>query len=42
MLNCVAEVQNPDHIVPRWTRGGEDTRNYINRKKFLEKCNITC
>jgi len=39
MLDCVAEIQNPEHIVPQWIRGGEDTRNYINRKRFLEKCN---
>lgn len=38
MLECVAEVQNPEHVVPKWIRGGEDTRNYINRKKFLDKC----
>lgn len=39
MLDCVAEIQNPEHIVPQWVRGGEDTRNYLNRKRFLEKCN---
>lgn len=39
MLDCVSEIQNVDHIVPQWVRGGEDTRNYLNRKKFLEKCN---
>ena len=38
MLDCVSEVQDPKHIVPDGIRGGEDTRNYINRKKFLEKC----
>ena len=38
MLDCVSKVQNHEHIVPKWIRGGEDTRNYINRKKFLEKC----
>jgi hypothetical protein len=38
MLECVSKIQDHEHIVPKWIRGGEDTRNYINRKKFLEKC----
>jgi hypothetical protein len=37
MLDCIKEVQNPEHIVPSWTRGGEDTRSYINKAKF-NKC----
>ena len=39
ILDCVAEIQNTEHIIPQWIRSGEDTRNYINRKRFLEKCN---
>lgn len=38
MLDCIKEVQNPDNIVPTWTRGGDDTRSYINKVKF-SKCN---
>ena len=38
MLDCVAEIQNHTNIVPIGIRGGEDTRNYINRKKFLDNC----
>ena len=38
MLDCVAEVQKVENVVPKWIRGGEDTRNYVNRKNFLEKC----
>jgi len=37
MIDCVKEVQNPDHIVPNWIRGGEDTRSYINRVNFNKK-----
>lgn len=37
LLDCVKEVQNPEHIIPSWTRGGEDTRSYINKVKF-SKC----
>jgi hypothetical protein len=37
LLDCVKEVQNPENIVPKWTRGGEDTRSYINKVKF-SKC----
>ena len=31
MLPCVANVQNPEHIVPAWTWGGEPTRDYVRR-----------
>ena len=37
LLDCIKEVQNPENIVPRWTRGGDDTRSYINKLKF-SKC----
>jgi len=38
MLSCLAsEVQNPDHIVPIWVRGGESTRDHVKQKNFLEK-----
>jgi len=38
LLDCIKEVQNPDHIVPSWTRGGEDTRSYVNKQKY-NRCN---
>lgn len=38
MLDCIKDVQQPENIVPIWTRGGEDTRSYINKVKF-SKCN---
>jgi hypothetical protein len=38
LLDYIKEVQNPDHIVPIWVNGGEDTRSYINRLNFNKKC----
>jgi hypothetical protein len=34
LIDCMKDIQNPDHIVPIWTNGGEDTRSYINRLNF--------
>jgi hypothetical protein len=34
LVDCMKDIQNPDHIVPLWTRGGENTRSYINRLNF--------
>jgi hypothetical protein len=34
LVDCMKDIQNPDHIVENWTRGGEDTRSYINRLNF--------
>jgi len=34
LLDCVKQIQNPEHIVPTWTRGGEDTRSYVNKQKY--------
>jgi hypothetical protein len=37
MLPCLKkQIQNVDHIVPTWVRGGEHTRDHINQKDFLE------
>jgi hypothetical protein len=38
LLDCVKEVQNPQHIVPDWTRGGDDSRSYVNKQKY-NRCN---
>lgn len=38
MLDCVKEVQNPANIVEPWIRGGDNTRDYVRRKEWLEKC----
>lgn len=34
LVDCMKDIQNPDHLVENWTRGGEDTRAYINRLNF--------
>jgi hypothetical protein len=34
LVDCMKDIQNPEHIVPIWTNGGEDTRSYINRQTF--------
>ena len=33
LIGCMKDIQNPNHIIPIWTNGGENTRNYINCKK---------
>jgi len=38
LVDCLKDIQNPEHIVPIWTNGGEDTRSYINRLNFNKKC----
>jgi hypothetical protein len=38
MLPCLREnIQNPDHLVESWVRGGETTRDTLKQKDFLEK-----
>jgi hypothetical protein len=39
MLDCIKDIQHPENIVQSWTRGGEDTRSYVNKVKF-DKCRI--
>ena len=38
MLDCVQEVQKPEHIVEPWIRGGDDTRSFVKRQEFLAAC----
>jgi hypothetical protein len=33
----IKEVQNADHIVSAWTRGGEDTRSYLSKIKYVRR-----
>jgi len=37
LLDCIKDVQRPEHIISEGIRGGEDTRSYINKAKF-SKC----
>jgi hypothetical protein len=37
MIKCLKNnVQNPNHIVPTWTWGGEPTRDPLKQKEFLK------
>ena len=38
LVECMRDVQDPNHIVPAWTWGGEPTRDYVRRKEFLNRC----
>jgi hypothetical protein len=36
---CIAEVQNPEHIIETgWVRGGAITRDWVRDNSYLEKC----
>lgn len=36
---CLAKtVQNPEHIIPKFTWGGAATRNYVQDNQYLEQC----
>lgn len=36
---CMAEnVQNPENIIEKWTRGGDITRDFVRTNEYLEKC----
>jgi len=38
LIPCLKDsIQNVDHIVPTWVRGGEHTRDHIKQKQFLER-----
>lgn len=38
LLDCVKTVQDPDHIVEPWVRGGDATRDFVRRQEFLQNC----
>lgn len=40
LIDCVKEVQKEEHIVEPWVRGGDDTRSYVRRQEFLNKCGM--
>jgi hypothetical protein len=38
LIPCLMEnIQDPEHIVESWVRGGENTRDTLKQKDFLEK-----
>jgi len=38
LVDCMKDIQDPDHVVPTWTWGGEPTRDFVRRKEFLNRC----
>lgn len=38
LVDCMKDIQEPEHIVPTWTWGGEPTRDFERRKEFLNRC----
>ena len=38
LVECMKDIQDPNHVVPTWTWGGEPTRDYVRRKEFLNRC----
>jgi hypothetical protein len=38
LVDCLKDIQDPTHIVPTWTRGGDPTRDYVRRKEFTNLC----
>jgi|Laugrespbdmm15dd_1035085.scaffolds.fasta_scaffold04782_1 hypothetical protein len=38
LLDCMKDIQDPQHIVEPWVRGGDDTRSYVRRQEFLKTC----
>jgi hypothetical protein len=41
LVGCVApSIQNPNHIIMPFTRGGDITRNYIFSNDYLSRCNF--
>lgn len=38
LVACMQDIQNPIHIVPTWTRGGDPTRDFVRRKEFMNLC----
>jgi hypothetical protein len=37
--SCLANtIQNPEHIIPKYVRGGASTRNYVQDNQYLEQC----
>ena len=37
LIDTMKDLQDADNIVPVWTRGGEDSRSYINKVNYSKK-----
>jgi hypothetical protein len=38
LIDCMKDVQDPDHLVEPWVRGGDATRDFVKRQEMLMKC----
>lgn len=38
LIDSMKDIQNPNNIVPGWTRGGDPTRDFVRRKTFMNHC----
>jgi len=38
LVGCMQDIQDPNHIVPSWTWGGEPTRDFVRRKEMMNRC----
>jgi hypothetical protein len=38
LVECMQDIQDANHIVPTWTRGGDPTRDFVRRKEFMNRC----
>ena len=38
LVDCMKDIQDPNHLVESWTRGGDPTRDFVRRKEFLNRC----
>lgn len=35
LIDCMQDIQNPDHLVEPWIRGGDTTRDYVKRQELV-------
>jgi hypothetical protein len=35
LVDCMKDIQNPDHLVEPWIRGGDATRDFVKRQEFV-------
>jgi hypothetical protein len=40
LVSCMQDIQDPNHIVEPWVRGGEATRDFVRRQEFLNSCGM--
>jgi hypothetical protein len=36
LVPCMQDIQDPNHLVEPWVRGGDTTRDYVKRKEYLQ------